>query len=280
MNFYIVSNHQKESDLLKEVIETNFDNSVLGITDNPRVAYDDVMRLSVDIMFINLKITPVNGITLIKRIQVHHHHPHFIIFGKNVSDEDKNEAYLAGADLVLLEPLNKIELKRIVNLITENIEMSKRLLKILDLVSGAANHNSEHFSYKLKMENKANSILNFLGIAGGVGTSDIKLLVKMMIEERKNYESLDIMQIYKCNKEGKKVILQQIRRELKKAINNLASMCNEYSDDDLILEYANNLFGFTNVRDEMMFIKGQRKTGGKINIQHFFDGLVQECNKE
>lgn len=51
MNFYIVDRDQKQQQVLKKVIERDFDNSILGITDNPDQAYQDVLRLSVDIIF-------------------------------------------------------------------------------------------------------------------------------------------------------------------------------------------------------------------------------------
>lgn len=279
MNFYIVDNEPVTVPVLKQVIEKNFDNAVLGVTSNPQQAYDDAMRLSIDIMFINLAITPIDGVELIKMIQTSHHHPHFILFGKNFSEEKRTAAYAAGADLLLYEPLNRAELKSVIRSTAENIQMSNRLLKILDMVSGAANQNSEHYSYKVKEEHKAQSILSFLGITSGAGTPDIVKLVKMMIEQEVYFESLDIMQIYNCSKREKKVILQRIRRDLKKGLHNLANMCIQYPDDEVIMEYANNLFEFTNVQNEILFIQQKRTTGGRIKVEQFFDGLLQEIKK-
>ena len=53
MNFYVVDHDQEEQKILKKAIERDFDNSILGITDNPDEAYQDAIRLSIDIIFIN-----------------------------------------------------------------------------------------------------------------------------------------------------------------------------------------------------------------------------------
>lgn len=48
MNFYIVDDSESVINLLKDVIENDFNNSVVGATYNAEQAFDDVIRLSVD----------------------------------------------------------------------------------------------------------------------------------------------------------------------------------------------------------------------------------------
>ena len=41
-----------------------------------------------------------------------------------------------------------------------------------------------------------------------------------------------------------KIIFQRIRRDIKTGLNNLAHMCMDYPENDIILEYANNLYEY------------------------------------
>ncbi len=277
MNFYIVDCDKKQQQVLKKAIERDFDNSILGITDNPDQAYQDVLRLSVDIIFINYKLKPYDGHQLMRKIQQSHHHPHFILIGKSLSPTIKSQIFKDDADYLLDEPINMEELNKQMRLTIENIRMSRRLLQILDLVSGAANHHTESFDFKTKREQQAKSILRFLGISGGLGVPDIIRILKMMIEQECSFDDLDLEKIYHFDSEGKKVLLQRIRRDLKKGLNNLAHICLTFNTDDRIIEYANNLYSFESVENEIKFLKGERKSGGRIEVEQFFNGLLSEC---
>jgi len=46
--------------------------------------------------------------------------------------------------------------------------------------------------------------------------------------------------------------------------------------DEIVVEYANTLYEYKNVRSEMLYLEGERSTRGKISLKRFFDGLVQE----
>ena len=46
--------------------------------------------------------------------------------------------------------------------------------------------------------------------------------------------------------------------------------------DEIMVEYANALYEYKNVRNEMAFHQGKRQSGGKVSLQHFFDGITQE----
>lgn len=55
-------------------------------------------------------------------------------------------------------------------------------------------------------------------------------------------------------------------------------MCMDYPENDIILEYANNLYEYKNVHNEISFLKGERTNGGQVSLKHFFNGLIQEIN--
>lgn len=276
MNFYIVDDDNNAISLLKDIIENDFNNSVVGTTYNPEQAFEDVIRLSIDIMFVNPSIAQINGIDLIKRIEQINHHPHFIIVRQAFDPSSRTNAYQAGADFCIEKPLNVAEVKTVIRLIGENINMSQRMLQILDLVSGAANRNTVSINFKSKEKESAKSVLRFLGITNGAGAQDITRLINVMIEQEIPFEKVNFQEIFRCDDHGKKIILQRIRRDLKLGLNNLAHMCIDYPENDIILEYANNLFEYKNVHNEINKISGEEKGGGQVSVKHFFNGLAQE----
>lgn len=65
-------------------------------------------------------------------------------------------------------------------------------------------------------------------------------------------------------------------RTLHIGIVNLATMCIDYPDNEMLLDYANNLFEYQNIHVEMQHQNDKELERGQISLQHFFDGLLQE----
>ena len=279
MNFYILDNDSKIIHLLSNIIENDFNNTVVGTTSNPQQAYDDAMRLGIDIMFIDYAMPTMDGVQLIQKIQDSHHYPHFIMTAQAILPSVKTSAYQHGIDFFIEKPLNIAEVKSVIKLAAQNINMSNRLLQVLDHVSGAAtNNNTVTISGKNKKKENAQSILRFLGITAGNGAPAINKLVNTMIEREISFDEVNFEEFFQCDEHGKKIIFQRIRRDIKTGLNNLAHMCMDYPENDIILEYANNLYEYKNVHNEISFLKGERTNGGQVSLKHFFNGLIQEIN--
>lgn len=281
MNFYIVNNggNDNATKLLRNIIENDFNNSIVGTTTDPQQAYDDAMRLSIDIMFVDYAMPKINGIELIRKIQDSRHYPHFIMMATAIDPGTRTKAYKSGIDFFLEKPLNIAEVKTVIKLAGQNIDMSKRLLQILDLVSGAAtNSNTVSISYKEKKKENAKSILRFLGITAGNGGQEIVSIINMMIERELDFESINFNEAFSVDAHGKKIIFQRVRRDIRTGLSNLAHMCIDYPENDIILEYANNLYEYKNVHNEIAYLQGQRTSGGQVSVKHFFNGLVEESN--
>lgn len=205
MNFYIVDSDTRIIKLLRDIIENDFNNTIVGITSSPQQAYDDAMRLSIDIMFVDLNLPQVNGIRLIQQIQDSHHYPHFIMSAQSVSPSERTMAYQHGIDFFIEKPINIAEVKSVIKIAAQNINMSRRLLRILDLVSGAAtNHNTVTISNTAKKKEHAQSILRFLGITAGNGAKDIHKVTNMLIERELTFEQLNFEEAFQCNEREKK----------------------------------------------------------------------------
>ena len=69
MNFYIADDDPDTIDLLSDLIENDFNNSIVGVADNPQQAYDDLLRLRVDIMLVDYGMPVMSGIQLIEKLK-------------------------------------------------------------------------------------------------------------------------------------------------------------------------------------------------------------------
>ncbi|MCG4840766.1 DNA-binding domain-containing protein, partial [[Ruminococcus] torques] len=90
------------------------------------------------------------------------------------------------------------------------------------------------------------------------------------------FSDIDFASVLHFDAHTKKIVFQRIRRALKVGLNNLANMFLDYPENEILMEYANNLFGYKNVHNEVLKLKGVQNNGGQISLQHFFDGLLQE----
>jgi len=121
-----------------------------------------------------------------------------------------------------------------------------------------------------------NEVLRFIGIASDTGSKDIRKIIRLMIDQNLSLNSINFERDFNITDHKKKVIYQRIRRELRVGVVNLAAMCMDYPENDILLEYANNLFDYQNIHIEIQRLKGKKIQRGQVSIQHFFDGLLQE----
>ncbi|MGQ5708439.1 DNA-binding domain-containing protein [Lactobacillus sp. PSON] len=105
---------------------------------------------------------------------------------------------------------------------------------------------------------------------------DIISIINALIEREIPYESLCIEDLFRCNKQEKKIILQRVRREIKESLTNLAYMCIDYPEDDIVLEYANNIFGYSNVHTEIQYLHNKTSNHGQVSLRQFFNGIVYQ----
>ena len=97
-----------------------------------------------------------------------------------------------------------------------------------------------------------------------------------MVDQKRGFSDIDFASVLHFDANTKKIVFQRIRRALKVGLNNLANMFLDYPENEILMEYANNLFGYKNVHNEVLKLKGVQNNGGQISLQHFFDGLLQE----
>ncbi len=276
MNFYIADPNSANRELISALIEDSFDNNVVGQSDSASQAYLDLLELRVDIMVVSYDLTPYDGIELIKRLKDVNSRPRFLLTGKRLTTEIKEAAYQEKVDIVLPDPLQKTEVKHLLKLLGGYVNMTNRLATIYELALASPTRYQRPQSAQRKRIDHVNSVLMFLGIAAENGSEDIRRIIKLMVDQNCNFASINFARDLQLNEHDKKVVFQRIRRALKAGITNLATMCIDYPENEILLEYANNLFEYQNIHIEMARLRDEEPQKSQISLQHFFDGLWQE----
>ncbi|GAA5423137.1 putative two-component response regulator [Tetragenococcus halophilus subsp. halophilus] len=277
MNFYIIDDDISILVMLQKILEKNTDYYVIGKATEAEKALTDILLLDVDVVLIDLLIPNMSGIELMNRLKISKNYLHFIMISKVTDNSLKQEAYEAGVEFFINKPINVIELQTVVEKIVQNIDLSQKLINIQSLI-GENSENSSSFNTNDSRKQKVLSILRLLGINSDAGTTDILVIYEIISSKNLYFNQIDICEQLNIDAREKKIIFQRIRRAIKHGLTNLANLYLDDAQDEIITEYANSLYGYKNIRNEMQFINGYRDAGGRVSLRHFLDGLVQETD--
>ena len=136
MNFYLLQDDQVTSALLRDLIENDFDNTLVGLTADPNRAYEELLQLRVDIMILPYQPHGMDGVELIYRLQQVNNHPHFIMVGPP-TPAAKEAAYRAGCDFYLPHPLNHTEARHIIRQVATHVRLLNRVNRIYEISSSS-----------------------------------------------------------------------------------------------------------------------------------------------
>lgn len=275
MNFYIVDDDPAIPMMLQRILEQDPTNSVVGSAPAAQKALADIMLLDIDIVLVDLLMPGMSGIELVEKLKKLHPKLRFIMISQ-VKDADlRAEAYQAGIEFFIDKPINLIEVKTVVEKVAQSVQMAAKLDNIQSLVGGATTTQptaDPHQAQKAKIL----SILRFLGITSEAGSADILAITQIMLDQQLSFREIDFNVAYHIDDREKKIVFQRVRRAIKTGLTNLAHLCLDDMGDEIVVEYANTLYEYKNVRSEMLYLEGERSTRGKTSLKRFFDGLVQE----
>lgn len=276
MKFYLVDDEQSILYVLQNIIEQNFDDEVIGMSSNPEKAINDIQLRDVDIVLVDLLMPEISGIDLIQTIKATKPNIRFIMISKVQDSDMRAKAYQAGIEFFINKPLNIIEVKSVIEKVEQNIKMSAQLSSISAMVN---QFNGQANSVKRQPHSSSDPaavILKALGMSSERGASDILQVVKMMKLHHQNYRNLNLTESLGISSHEKKIMEQRMRRAIKVGLVNLSNQLIDNPYDEQLSTHANNLFGYENVHAQMLHQQGKQLTGGRIAIQKFMDGLLDE----
>lgn len=279
LNFYILDQDPACIPVLQDLIETDFDNSLVGYSSDTISAYTEILQLRVDILFISFEQQLKDGIDFIGQLKGVHSNPRIIMTNNGSASIIKSRAYNSGVDLFIEKPLNLTEVRHLIRLISSAAKMTKKMRIINDISSSDATPlKHPQLSHRLQMD-AVNSILRFPGILSETKNEDIIKIITVMVDQKITFSNINFERDLHLGGHQKNIVFQRVRRVLRIGLTNLAIICIDYPENDILLEYANALFEYKNIHNEIQRIENQNQEKIQISIQHFFDGLLNESMK-
>ena len=279
MRFYVVDDDISIVRILTMIIEEDVNFEVVGSSCNSEDAFNDILLLKPDIVLADLLMPEMDGNVLVRKLKSLDSSICFIMISQVLDSDLRAESYEAGIEFFINKPINKIEVKKVISKVTERVEMENMLSNIKKMLKTP---NKSKKVDKTENENliKVRHILGMLGMLGEKGTNDIIKISLYLMKNNRNFVECNLDDLKNYLGDNAQVVKQRIRRAIKVGFTNTANMGIEDYADDTFHTYANTLFDFTNVKAEMDYINHKRKTGGKVSVNKFFEGLVLKCQDE
>ncbi|MBU5436709.1 response regulator [Tissierella sp. MSJ-40] len=251
-------------------------------------AVEEILFYNPDIVLIDLLLPVIDGLEIIKLAKGRGYTGKFIMISQ-VEDKDMiSKAYEAGILFFINKPINDIEVINVIKGVCYNIELENSISIVKNAVFNMRANKEEVHSDNI--DNLISKIFIDLGIAGDMGSNDLKKVIKNVIniKKTKNDQSYYLQDIYEkiveeeSGKENlssnKKAFEQRIRRIIQKAFQTITELgVNDYSNI-IFLEYSTILFDFSQIRQQMRHIENHNEKSGKINIKKFIEGIIAKIN--
>lgn len=273
MKYYLIDDDELIIRILENIIDEENLGEIVGFNSNSQKALEEIPFLAPDVVLIDLLMPEIDGISLVKKIK---NKVNVKIIMISQVDERKliSKAYEAGIDFYIRKPINKIELKKVLDNINKILDYENKFEIMKDIFNSEFNSNVKMINTLTMRIDNITFIFSKLGIAGEKGAKDILKICEYLIKENKSTYDYNLQEICKKLSESPRAMEQRIRRTINKSLLNIASLGLEDYLNEVFTRYSNTLFDFENVKAEMDYIRGKRKSGGKINVKKFIDNII------
>lgn len=275
MNFYIVEDDLSVINNLEDIIESNNLGNVCGTSGERVPDTAEILALEPDVVLVDFLMPSIDGIQVVAALREQGSTAKCIMISQVSNKELIMKAYNAGVDFFISKPINVIEIKRVIENVTRQIQMEQTLSNIRKIFQVDTAVMVPEKEDKNTPSRKLQYILNQLGMSGEKGSKDILRVCEYLNEQDKSSMAEEnIGKLCEILSDNPKSMEQRIRRAIAKGMTNLANLGIEDFMNDTFTRYSSTLFSFEGIKTEMDFIRGKRTTGGKINIKKFINGLL------
>ena len=286
--FLIIDDDVNIRKMLGILIKKNNLGKVICELDSGEDATQEIMFYNPDIVLVDLLLPIVDGIEIVKTSKEEGYKGKFIMISQVEEESLVSRAYESGITFFISKPINSIEAINVIKGICHNIELEHSLALIK---SAVLNLNSDKsITKELFLDERITNIFSDIGIAGAVGSNDLRIIIHKIIDVKKRKPSYlyKLQEIYdEIVKEedggeninvNKKALEQRIRRTIQKALKTISELgCDDYSSN-VFMEYSTLLFDFKQVRQEMRHINNPLDEPGKINTKKFIEGIIAKLS--
>lgn len=280
MKYYIVDDNIATVKSLANIIRSRDIGEVCGYSTDPEAAMEEILEDRPDIVLVDLLMSEMDGISLVERLRKSGSGSAFVMLSKVTDKEMIGNAYKAGVEFFIHKPVNIAEVEKVLNNVAEKIKM-RRIMEDLRELFGEDGNKKGAVEDALPEESAVNEelqsldmIFNMLGMLGEKGTREIRKVYACMRDCGCGYDKEILSRVAEERGDSVKNLEQRIRRAMKKGLTNVASAALADYESEVFQIYGNYVFDFKSVRDEMDFLEGKSKSGGRVSISHFMEGLI------
>ena len=316
MGIYIIEDDETMIEILEDLIEDHEMGEVVGSSTDPSEALLQVPALRPDIIMIDFLMPGKDGAQLVRELKEAGCTSKFIMVSQVSSKDMIGKAYDAGIEFFISKPINLIEVKSILNTVTQQIKNERTVNQLRNLfmteigfgdgkaaaagppaVRSAAEKtpaaemqqsgtNDGTLQQKAPEESAADEftrnveqILVRIGMAGEKGSADIVRVCTYLNKKGISMRRENVRNICSKLSDAPKSMEQRMRRAVQTALTNLAHLGIEDFMNDTFTEYSSTLFLFEEVRAEMDYVRGKRPYGGKVSLKKFIESLMIQAER-
>ena len=183
------------------------------------------------------------------------------------------KAYSAGINFFISKPINLLEVRGVLQNVTQQVANERTLASIRSMFSGTPDTPAPPSDEAQRLR-RVQNVLGSLGMSGEKGSADILKMCGYLYENHLTVAQTSVGQLCEALCPPPKNMEQRARRAVAAGMGNLAHMgCEDYTNETFA-RYSGSLFPFEEIRAEMDHIRGRRPTGGKVSLKKFLDGLM------
>lgn len=275
MRYYIIDDDVNVVKILTNLLEENESGEVIGSSNDGETALNEILICNPDIVLVDLLLPKLDGNSLVKEVKSLKPKIKFIMISQVSDAKLVEDSYNSGIEFFISKPINKIEVEKVTSKVAEKIEIENMLSSIKEMFKDT-NPQKKSQDNNIKI---IKHILSRFGMLGEKGTDDIIKICLYLLETKKSFEECNFNDLCSILGDSPKTVQQRIRRTIKIGLTNLAYMEIENYFNESFQDYSKGMFDFASVKTEMDYIKGKSKTGGKVILSKFFDGLLLQCEE-
>jgi len=304
--FYLVDDDPSIRRILHKIIEGDELGRVIGQADDGEKAEIEVANLDPDVVLIDLLLPNQDGVQTIQHLHEKNYKGQFIMISQVSEQTLIGQAYASGIEFFVHKPLNKVEIVSVIKSVIEKMQLQEAIATIRSSVTNleptgdlnaATQVAAKSSTFDIDRARKVLlRILSDLGVLGEAGCRDIITIILFLLEDYEPGEGLiqlhHLQSVYKSVREqyektqekgpsyDEKAIEQRVRRAVGAALHNVAALGIEDYGHQLFNTYANRLFDFSEVRNEMRYLRQESPYHGKINVKKFLEALLIEVQQQ
>lgn len=276
MKYYLVDDNLATAKNIESIIKMKNLGTVTGIATDPVVAIEEITEMPPDIVIVDFLMDGMDGVEMITKLNELVDGLHYVMISK-VSDKSMiQKAYFAGIDFFITKPINIVEVESVLNNLIEKIKMKDVINKMQSIIGETAQSlSAPERSAKASDDTQSiDLLLGNLGMLGERGVSEIRAAYIYMNTNKCEYGKEVLEFLEQETGDTAKNIEQRLRRTIKKGLTNAAAIALDDMYSDTLNLYANYVYDFVTIRDEMNLLKGANPTGGRVKISRFMNGLI------